>query len=357
VVPIAAPSAAPAPIESAPIAKPEPPPPRGRALEGYPAPLDPNGTGCVLTGAWAQQQPNELRFSPSGKPWAIFHRPVRGSVTLVEKLHEGSPAAFAELSSDSVRVWGFVATDKLFVRSAVPFAAAGFALPAPNATMQWLGSKEGLVSVEVKLPAHAKALVPPRAERACGELALDPAQYDARAAIPEPKLQSMQLPDARTIQLTDAPGGKAVCELKYPLNHHASVDVIARSGNYARILVHAQSLGPTDSVVFAGWVQSSLLSAPNSGSSGSWGTGRGSWASTHRPRRRVTCPQEVPIVADLGGESKLVGAVLPNVTIEITGPDEGEWVEVHLRTAQVQPAEGAKTMVKRSVVAPCPDVH
>jgi hypothetical protein len=167
---------------------------------------------------------------------------------------------------------------------------------------------------------------------------------------------------AARVTLFAVPGKQPVAELTVTADG-PQVDVIERRGAQAHVMVPVQSLNPLDDVILVGWIPASLLRPRESGFGGSWGSG-GVPAIPAQPRRRdartVACAREVPLVAELGGERRLVGMLAAEVPIEFVpdGRSEPEdLVDVLARTAGVTLALGARLLAKRSELAGCTDVR
>lgn len=370
--------------ERAPARAPGPPPRDPRALEGYPPPAGPALPGCTLTGTWEATQPRELRFRPEGKPFATLHDAKRAELRLPEagagpgaNGADGADGAadaggarpprtaFVELGNEGARAWGLVATDTLVLHAGRPFLLSGWAAPGHQVPLRWLGSKPGSVAVELVLPKHVTAKTPPAGDRVCDDLSLGGASFLARDAIPAKSTATALLPDGVTIALRERLGGPSIAELDFPTGEDALVDVLARSGTEARVAIFPSTLDPLADVVIVGWVSASLLRPHTHGFNGSWGTGSGRVGEGRaRGTEHWSCPHEVPIVAELDGERRLVGAVAPKLRIDVLGggaasasaADAGsaeDFVEVSLDAARLKPAPGARLLVKRAALAGC----
>jgi hypothetical protein len=255
-------------------------------------------------------------------------------------------------------VWGFVPRDELILRAARPFVIAGYVVPGPTAVLRWAGTNARALSIELMLPSYVQARVAARADRACRDLSLGaPAGaglFDPRDALGDPIENSLMLADEQTIQLSTSPGGPPIAELRFGKHETPLVDVIARRDQHAQIVVHTPTMDPADDSLIFGWVPSAVLRPHSHGFGGSWGTGTERSAGNRRRRdsRHVTCKHEVPLVAELAGEQHLVGAVARGVVIEIVD-GAGALLEIDLPGAQVELADGARLLAKRTALADC----
>jgi hypothetical protein len=335
-----------------------------RALEGYPPPAAPAPPGCTLVGEWAATQPHELRFRPQGKPFAMLHDAKRAEL----RLPEGGAApgattartAFVELGNDGARAWGIVPGDALVLHAGRPLLLAGWAAPGAKVPLRWLGSTPGKVEVELVLPKHVTAKTPPSGERLCDDLSLGGATFQPRDAIPAKSTAAAMLPDGLAIALGERLGGPPIAELTFPTDQDPLVDVLARSGTEARVAIFPSTVDPLADVVIVGWVSASLLRPHTHGFGSTWGTGTGAFPTgRRRGGEHWSCAQEVPIVAELEGERRLVGAVAPKMRIDVLagGTADGggaeDFVEVSLDAEKLVPAPGARLLVKRAALAEC----
>jgi hypothetical protein len=362
--------------ERAPTRASSPLPRDPRALEGYPPPAGPAQPGCTLQGRWEVEQPREIRLRPEGKAFATFYGTKHAEVRLPEMaaMPEAADAgaaaakaprtAFVELDNTSARVWGLVPGDALVLHAGRPILLAGWAAPGPELPLRWLGSTPGKVAVELPLPKHVTAKAPPVGERLCDDLSLGGASFLARDAIPAKSTGAAMLPDGVAIALAERLGGPAIAELIFPAGEDPLVDVLARSGTDARVAIFPSTLDPLADVVLVGWVPASLLRPHTHGFGGSWATGGGASPASGRHRgEHWSCPREVPIVAELDGDRRLVGAVAPKTRIDVPaggtssgsadGGAEEDFVEVSLDAAQLMAAPGARLLVKRAALVGC----
>lgn len=341
----------PAPV-SPPVSHAAARPPLTRALPGYPAPLEPRATVCTVSGTWDVEQPRTLHLAPDGFVFATVHGPAVAEVALSSS--RGN--AFAEVLTDHVRMWGFVPAEQITLHAARPLLIADYVAPGPGASMRLRGATRHAVSVELTLPAHVTALVPAQALVPCDALSLDTqARFSPRDAIAADPGTTEMLADQQLIEVTVEPGESPVAELKFDAGDTPMVDVLERRGTTARVVVRATSLDPSKDLAIVGWVDASLLRSHAQGFGGSWATGGGSSHPIGRSpsgSRRVRCENDVPLVVELLGARRLVGSIRPNVELDVM-PGTDDLVEVLVRTGHLEPADGARFLVKRSIVARC----
>lgn len=335
-------------------APPRPPPPSRRALPGYPPPVEPARSTCLLTGPWGPDQPHELRFRRGGRTFATIHQVERAALSLGD-----DPASpFVELRSRQARLWGVVVADQLLIHPTRPLLLAGYLAPGPTAVLRWLGATSEPAPITLVVPDFLAPAAPPKDEVSCGDLGLATAEFDPREAIEAPAGTDMVLVDGRPIPLSREPSGPPVAQLDTKTGS-PMIEVIERRGDRARIVAHDSSLNPAENVLVVGWVAASAVTKRPSGFGGSWGSaGDGTSAL---PRRRddlhmVTCPREIPLVVELEGERHLVGAVASGVRLEVPadlGKAGRRLVEIVVRSRQVEFADEVRVFAQGDALADC----
>ena len=311
---------------------------------GYPERIA-RPTGCTLRGAW-KEQPTELRLTADGKPFAELFQSTHADVTLGD-------GVFAELTTASIRVGGYIDKAKLRLHAAKPFVVDGYAIPGPKLPMRFVSAREAAITFELPLPnvVHAKA---PLGTQPCSDLAIDDkATFDPRDAIEADTQSEAYLYAKRSIPLSLERGKPAVAELRY--EQAEKVDVLERTDKLARVAVEINALNPAYHVMVFGWVPASALHDQASGFGGSWATGGDRSARRERPMKGtklVTCAAETPLVIDVGGERRTVGVVLPNAVIEVV-PGGEELAEVRFPRPNAELARGARWLVKQAALAGC----
>jgi hypothetical protein len=330
--------------------------PTAHAIAGYPDPVEPPPAACALRGHWAYEEPHELRFREGDPPFATLNEVKDAALSL----SQGGP--FAELDNGEVRVWGFVARDQLLLHAAKPLLVAGFLAPGPSAVLHWLDASAAGVSFEVATHGDIRTAAPVRGVAPCDSLSIqDDAKFDARDAIPEVAQRTAMLPDQQPVPVSTEPGSPPVAWLEYEKGDAPVIDVLDTRGDAVRVAVQMHWMDPLKNLVVVGWVPgTSVRPTPSHGVGygGSWASGGGGHALGHRPRaetRHVRCTHEVPLVGELGNERHLIGELASGVEIEIL-PGDGELVPiVDGRHEDLNMADGARLLVKRSAVADCAD--
>ena len=312
---------------------------------GYPERIAKPESKCVLTGAWTEQ-PRTLAFADGGKSFGEVFQITEASVSF-------GAGVFAEFTTESVKLAGFVDKAKLQIHAAAPFLVADFAVPGPKLAMKYIRAEADQMTFELPLPPYAKTKAPLRTTRACSTLAIDDdSEFFPRDAIDVDAQSHGLLVANKSIALAAEPGKPPVATLMYKSS--PPVDVLETSGKLSRVVIEVGSLNPAEQVVFVGWVPSSAVIAKSCGFGGSWATGGDGAATRGRPRKNpkfVACPTETPLAVELGGERRTVGVVLPRVVIEVLA--EGDFNEVRFAKPNVELAEGARWLVKQAALAGC----
>jgi hypothetical protein len=322
--------------------------------DDYPAAIEPESQGCVLAGKWEHDQPRALSFAPGGKPFATFPMSTDATLQLYARAG-GGRAAYAELSSDAVKAFGFVDDASLSLHASHGIVLSAWVVPGPRAPLRWTSATRDHLSVEAKAPPTVQAAGAIGADCVCTDLAIGEVSFDPRAAIGATKTDDASFKAVKGIPLSVEADAAPVAHLEFDAGSQR-VEVIARQGPLARVLFHPGGLDPAQDMLFFGWVPASALSTQSTGSGGSWGTGGQHGVNGPPPKARVVCDGEVPLVAELDGETHLVGAVLPHVPLDVgdalSGPGE-DLVDARPHGGAIGPAEGARLRAKRSVLASC----
>ena len=334
--------------------RPRPRPPSARALPGYPPPEEPRAVTCVVTGPWSTDQPHELRFRRGGRTVVTIYKVQRARLSLGE-----DPASpFAELSSPHGRFWGVVMADRLLLHPAHAMIFDGYLAPGPTAILRWLGAASEPVPIGIQLPDFVRPAAPPRDDLRCTDLSLDEAEFAPRTAIEAPDGEKVLFVDGKTIAIAREPAGAPVAHLVFD-GSGPGVEVIERRGDHARVVVEHSNLNPAENVLLVGWVAASDLVKTPAGFGGSWGSGGESGGSLPPPRRgwqMVTCPRDVPLVAELEGEQHLIGAVAPGVPLELPpgAARTGEHLlDIVVRSRQMAFADDVRVLTKGAALADC----
>ncbi|MBA3500183.1 MAG: hypothetical protein H0T65_07420 [Deltaproteobacteria bacterium] len=330
----------PAATHDAPVAPVAPDP-----FVGYPPRLAAPESKCVLEGEW-RDQPKTLAFTDGGKPFGEVFEVTEASATL-------GAGAFAELTTATVRLAGYVDKSKLHIHAAAAFLVADFVAPGPKLAMKYVSTQVDQITFELPLPAFAKSKASLRTTRACGILTVDDqTDFSPRDAI-DARAQSEGLLRAnQAVPLWVELGKPPIATLRYKSS--PPIDVLETSGKHARVVVEIGSLNPAEHVVFVGWVPASSVIPRGGGFGGSWATG-GDRAAQRKPRQKdakvVACPRETPLAVELAGERRTVGSVLPNVALGVLA--DGDLTEVRFVKSNVELVEGARWLVTRAALAGC----
>ncbi len=302
------------PVDPGPPEEPRRAAPLRRYQEGPPPVAFPTPAACVLkASSWRGARPvTELRFRAGGP---VFARVASGAASL--HLPPG-PAAEAglELEFDGLVVRGLVAPEAVALHAAKPLVLGGLAIPTPRARLAWTGARPGELTVTHAPAAGVEVLAPPlTAPVRCDALSLDAVAFDPAAAAPEKKVDRPALLRLRRpISLSVDPAAAPAARLLARDDLDAEVTVIEIAGNKSRILWSRK-----EELIF-GWVATSDLRPPNPGvglgSVSTTGSGAGFGRSVHSVAR-VTCPADVPVIAEAEDERATVGLIRAGTLIHV----------------------------------------
>lgn len=279
----------------------------------------PEPAACVLpTARWrGVTSISDLRFRAGGP---VFARVAGAKGELHFPLGPAADGAYLDLVDSGLALRGHLAGADVALHPARGVVMGEAVIPRGRATLLWSAATPGALAVTFD-PHEGIALVQPplSATLPCDALSLDTTSIDARAAVPDRKPgKPGLLRVSGPVPLSLAPGGVTFANLTAKTGEDAEVTVMERAGQSARIL-----WSRPDSFIF-GWVPAASLQAPTrpaSLSTSGTGSGAGFGRSIH-PISRVVCPDDVPVIADAGGERMTVGRILAGTTINLM--DRGE---------------------------------
>lgn len=323
-----------------------PAPPADAALVPTDPPrLDAPRSTCVLRGVW-KDQPKTLALADGDTPFGEVFEITAATATL-------GTGVFAEFTTATARLAGYIDTSKLHVHAAEPFLVGDVAAPGPKLPMTYVATAGDQITFELPLPAYAKTQAPLRATRACKSLAIDDrTEFSPRDAVDADAQSHGLLRAKRAVPLAALPGKPAAVTLTY--GSAQPVDILETSGKQSRVVVEVSSLNPAEQLVFVGWVPSAAIAKGGGGMGGSWATGGDRPAQRTPPSKhakRVACPGEIPLVVELGGERRTVGVVLPNAVLEIVA--DADLSEIRFAKPNVELVTGARWLVSRAALAGC----
>lgn len=309
----------------------------------------PEPAACALpTARWrGVTSISELRFRAGGP---VFARVAGVKGTLHFPLGRAADSALLDLLDSGLALRGHLAGADVSLHPAKAFVMGDAVIPQGRATLFWSAATPGALAVTFD-PHDGIALVQPplSATLPCDALSLDVTSVDARAAVPDQKPGKRELLRAGSaVPLSLTPGGATFANLTAKAGEDAEVTVMDRTGPSARIL-----WSRPDSFIF-GWVPAASLQVPTKPAAlFGHGTGSGSgFGRSIHPVTRVVCPDDVPVIADAGGERMTVGRILAGTTINLM--DRGqEYRAVVIATGGVQIPNDVELRVREDRVKGC----
>lgn len=226
------------------------------------------------------------------------------------------------------------------------------AVPTPSTALAWDEAAPDLITVRFQPSAAVEVQEPPlRAQVRCNAVGLDWGRFKARAAVSGGKRERRALLRVgRAIPLALAPGGAPAAHLRARGGDdgEAEVLVIDVSGAHSRVIWHRD-----DALIF-GWVASAdLRPAPKEPVVFKYGTGSGSgFGRSMHPRAHLTCPEDIPVIAEAGGERATVGSVQARTIIHVM-EHRGDHASILVRTSDVQIPAGVALLAREDRLARC----
>jgi hypothetical protein len=309
----------------------------------------PEPAACVLaTTRWrGVSSISELRFRADGPVFARVAG-VKGSLHFPPG--RAADGALLDLVDGGLALRGHLAGADISLHPTKALVMGEAVIPRGQANLLWSAATPGALAVTFD-PHDGIALVqqPLSATLPCDALSVDVTSIDARAAVPDYKPgKAGLLPVNSAVPLSLTPGGAAFATLTAKNGLDAEVTVMERAGKSARIL-----WSHPDSFIF-GWIPAASLQSPTTPPSlfgyGS-GSGSGFGRSIH-PISRAVCPNDVPVVADAGGERRTVGRILAGTTINLMDQG-GDYRRVVLDTGGVQIPNDVELRVRKDRLESC----
>jgi len=308
----------------------------------------PDSSACALhTNRWHDATDETLlRFEAGGTPFA---RIKRASARLILPPGKASGGAAIEVEAGGLEVRGYIDADTIDLRPAKPFVMNGFVIPSVHARLRWTEAASGELTVTHELKEGIEVLTPLRVRRPCDDFSIDDVSFDPEAALPKGKTkQVMALRSGPSIPLSIEPGGAPVARLVASTDSINEVTVLETRGAASRIATWVD-----DSFVF-GWVKSASLTKPRNGFGEGYGvgglglSGRGGGVK----RVRVHCPDEVPVVAQVGEVRRLVGTIRQGAAIYIV-ERRGPYSVIEMNGGGAEPLDNALFLVANEELQSC----
>lgn len=284
-----------------------------RVAPAGPPPIElPDLAACVLeakrwrgvTGVTA------LRFREGGP---VFAQIAAGKARLHLPAGLAAKGAGLEIADELLAVRGYLAGADVWLNAARAIVMGEALIPHERARLVWTSTEPGVVTVAFTPAAGVTLAQPPLiAKVPCEALGFELAPFNARLAIPDLKPGKRGvLRVNQAVPLSVSPGAAPVASLTARPGQDAEITLMETAGQNARILWDRG-----DAVVF-GWVPASGLQVPKTPAAlSSYGTGSGSgFGRSVHPISTVVCKDDVPLVAEAGGERFQVGRILAGATI------------------------------------------
>ena len=348
-------------------ATPPPPPPKAAPVEVTPPaptgetaaeeptapPPDPGpiavellaNPACVLQGNWsARKWRTGMLVRPDGP---LFAEVSSGAGRLHFPTGARPKAQGLELSADGIHVNGYVDSTASDLRAAKAFWLSGLALPTPKTRLDWTDSAPGQITVTTEAPRALQALsLPLSAIVPCPDVVMETGTFKAEDAIVGfKKAKRRQLVSDRDVEIATEPGGKPAARAS-PGNGSVDVSLLEVRGAASRI---AWEVG---TIYVVGWVKSSDIHVPK-GSTG-YGSGHG---LGRNPRyadeyKKVVCPGDVQLYAEIDMETFITGRIRAGTVIELQSTND-RTTAVRVRSERIVPASGARWTVPNQDLRDC----
>lgn len=255
---------------------------------------------CTWASAdWRLARDVELRFRPGGAPFARTTA-ARATARVVVSGGPSGPTAFVEISSDDVRLRGYMDRDAFDLHATTPLAVAGMFAPEGRANLTLVSSSAGQVEIQLAIPerVHPRRGVSARARVSCEQVGLDVTRFSTRPAFAGDDTRGVLLPNQAKLQLYDGPSGTPLARIDQDdgsngasEGEHRALE-LDRVGGWSRVALDVED------VMVVGWLRSSLLNPVYTGGLVGFGSGRRYHKAELQPAlRTLACGPEIPLLA------------------------------------------------------------
>ncbi len=335
----------PAEVSAAPRVEAPPPPPAEPPTFALPSPA-----ACELDTAHWSGHPtsvSELRFREGGP---VFARINNGKARLFLPIGVSAQGAGLHSANDGLTLRGHVSGAAIALYGAQAVIFEGFAVPTSRKKLTWERTTIGNITVTLdKISGVTPAQTPLSATVSCGAVTLDWGSFSPEpSALGAKRTRRGVLRTDAPVPLSITPTGAPTAELRARSEMDGELLVAEVSGPRTRIF------WPRFEALIFGWVPTGDLRPPPSGGVGhgsGHGIGAGFGRSVH-PIDRLVCGEDVPVMAEAGGERMIVGSIAARTIIDRMAR-HGDDVEVWVRTDVVQIPPGARLLARAALLEGC----
>jgi hypothetical protein len=312
-------------------------------LESYPFTIPlPANVACKLEDATKSPPSVELGLSREGPGFGVMR-----ARSLVARIGVGEREMVIDAEGTGLKLRAIAIEGSLDLYAASPITFESLLVSQPYAELGVVSGASGGIETSLALPKQIsmpkrKALT---ARVPCANLRLQQTKFDALAAVGTAIDVAYLLPDATA--LSTIAGGAAVAML-HPRGASPEVQVLARRGR------HTQIAWEVGEVVAVGWVDRSRL-RPTPLGDDEFGAGGLSLSGVGEgSRRTLRCDGDVPLRAQVGSRTEIIGVVLPQTPIEIER-ERPYAFEVDLPSTGLDRHEKGVLLVDQEHVSSCRD--
>lgn len=263
----------------------------------------------------------KLRFSATSPAFSTVQNP--DSVKVVLAAGKSKDASLVEVDVGSATIRAVLPSDEIPLYPTTAAPVGGFAVPLGTARVKLRESAVDAVTFGVETGPLVKPASDLRSTKPCAYFAVSEQSFDPVAATGSPwTTRAAVLRPIKTPLLTKLDGGESA---SLDVNDSAQrVTVLATSGDQSRIAWQ------TADALYFGWVSSKGL--VNSAETVASPSAKTSTTAANKPAKRdtgiaawkkVTCAEELPIVAQTKSEKFTVGTVKPGKVIQVGPNAEG----------------------------------
>jgi hypothetical protein len=325
-----------APLSPAPDVAAEP-------VESYPFTIPlPANVACKLEDTTKSPPSVDLGLTRQGPGFGVMR-----ARSLVARIGVGAREMVIDADGTGLKLRAIAIEGSLDLYASLPVTFEDLLVSQSYAELGVVAGASGGIETSLALP---KQITVPRrkaltAQIACASLRLQEMKFDAIASVGKAIDVAYLLPSATAISTTA--GGKAMAML-HPRHVSPEVQVLAREGRYTKIAWEVEH------VIAIGWVDKSRLSRTPPGDDEFGAGGLGLSGIGEGSRRMLRCDGDVPLRAQVGNRTEIIGVVLPRTPIEIEG-ERPYAFEVNLPFSGLDKHEKAVLLIDKEHVSSCTD--
>ncbi len=266
--------------------------------------------------------------------------------SLLARIGVGEREVVVDADARGLKLRAIAVEGSLDLYAASPVTFESLVVPQSFTELGVVAGETGGIQASLALPKQI--VVSPKqktltASIPCASLRLKPASFDAAESLGKVIEVAYLLPGATPLAKTA--GGKTAATLN-PRGALRDVSVLAREGRFTQIA------WAVEEVIAVGWVDKSRLRPTSPDEDLGFGSLGLSGIGTSGGRRVMICDGEVPLRAQVGDRTEIVGLISPQTLIAIVGERPYAY-EVDIPSTGLSKHDKAVLLVEKEQAAGC----